>query len=332
MNELSTISQVSKLYGVSTRTLRYYEQIGLLESQRIEGYSYRVYDEENCLRLREIIVLRKLRIPLKQIELLLQNQNIAFIIGVFWENIQSMNEQITSLTLIRDILTRLVNELNLRTGTTVPLKMLTDETLQSMLDSIPLVQINLKEGSSMNELEKANEQLGKLSDRDVRIIYLPPCVVASYQYEGDDPEMHANQVIDAFVRDNDLVHKKPDLRHFGFNCPNPKDESGYHGYEIWVTVPETMEIPAPLVRKEFAGGIYAARMIPFGAFEEWDRLHHWVEENDTYEYKGNWDSNIMFGWMEEHLNYVNHVYLENTEPEGFQLDLLYPLKEKDIRK
>lgn len=77
MNELSTISKVSKLYGVSTRTLRYYEQIGLLVSQRVEGYSYRVYDEENCIKLREIIVLRKLRIPLKQIELLLRNPNIV---------------------------------------------------------------------------------------------------------------------------------------------------------------------------------------------------------------------------------------------------------------
>lgn len=64
----------------------------------------------------------------------------------------------------------------------VPLKMLTDETLQAMLDSIPFVQFNLKEDSSMNELEKANKELGKLADRDVRIIYLPPCVVASYQY------------------------------------------------------------------------------------------------------------------------------------------------------
>lgn len=32
--------------GISTRMLRYYEQIGLIKSFRREGYAYRVYDEE----------------------------------------------------------------------------------------------------------------------------------------------------------------------------------------------------------------------------------------------------------------------------------------------
>ncbi len=40
------------------------------------------------------------------------------------------------------------------------------------------------------------------------------------------------------------------------------------------------------------------------------------------------DQEHMCGMLEEHLNYVNHVELENTEPEDFQLDLLLPLREK----
>jgi DNA-binding transcriptional MerR regulator len=64
--ELQTISEVSRLFGVSTRTLRYYEQIGLLAPTRREDFSYRSYDEGAVLRLRQIIILRKLRIPLRQ--------------------------------------------------------------------------------------------------------------------------------------------------------------------------------------------------------------------------------------------------------------------------
>lgn len=57
--------------------------------------------------------------------------------------------------------------------------------------------------------------------------------------------MHVNQVIDKFVRDNDLVSMKPDMRHYGFNSPNP-DATGFHGYEVWVTIPDDTEVPSHL--------------------------------------------------------------------------------------
>lgn len=168
----------------------------------------------------------------------------------------------------------------------------------------------------------------KLTDKDVRIIYIPPATVASYHYIGDEPEHNVNKVLDDFVRKSNLCKIKPDLRHFGFNHPNPVDESGYHGYEMWVTIPDDMDVPEPIVKKHFDGGLYAAHMIPFGAFEEWNWLAKWVSQSDQYEYTGDWNGDIMFGWLEEHLNYFNHVNLENTEPEGMQLDLLIPIKEK----
>ncbi|WP_243131328.1 MerR family DNA-binding transcriptional regulator [Desulfitobacterium sp. LBE] len=43
---LQPISKVSKAYSVSTRTLRYYEQLGLLRSSKLPGYAYRAYDAE----------------------------------------------------------------------------------------------------------------------------------------------------------------------------------------------------------------------------------------------------------------------------------------------
>ncbi len=65
--ELQTISQVSRDYGISTRMLRYFEQAGLILSLRKDNYAYRVYDQNAVNRLRQIIVLRKLRVPVKQI-------------------------------------------------------------------------------------------------------------------------------------------------------------------------------------------------------------------------------------------------------------------------
>ncbi|ABX43406.1 MerR family transcriptional regulator [Lachnoclostridium phytofermentans] len=329
MEELKTITQVTKAFGVSTRMLRYYEQIGLLQSQRMDGYSYRVYSEESCLRLNQIIILRKLRIPLKQIGILLNDSNTAHAIEVFLENIHELDEEIDSLSTIRNILKRFVDELRSKSGVNLKSDLLNDITLLSMISPLSLSKINFKEENTMEDLNKASEQLSKLRDRDVRIVYLPPATVATYQYEGDEPEMHVNQVIDQFVRDNDLIHKKTDLRHFGFNSPCPVDGTEYHGYEMWITVPDDIVIPEPLTKKHFEGGLYAAYMIPFGAFEEWGRLNEWVQNSSLYEYNGNWDSNNMFGWLEEHLNYINHVMLENSEPEGLQLDLLIPIKERN---
>ena len=65
MKEMLTVSEVSRLYGVSARMLRHYEKMGLMGSDRKEGYAYRVYRPEDIQRLRQILVLRKLRLSLK---------------------------------------------------------------------------------------------------------------------------------------------------------------------------------------------------------------------------------------------------------------------------
>ena len=180
----------------------------------------------------------------------------------------------------------------------------------------------------MDDMNRTDGQRNLLTDRNVRIVYLPPSDVAAYQYEGSDPEMHVNQVVDAFVLKSKLTQIKPDVRHYGFNAPNPTDETGAHGYEMWVTIPEDFPVPAPLVRKRFDGGLYAAHMIPFGAFEEWGLLDHWMHNNEKYAYRGDGDTRNMFGFLEEHLNYVNRVHLSDSESDGMQLDLLVPLQEK----
>ena len=46
MNQMLTVSTVSKNLGISSRMLRYYEQVGLIESQRMDDYAYRAYDED----------------------------------------------------------------------------------------------------------------------------------------------------------------------------------------------------------------------------------------------------------------------------------------------
>ncbi|MDR0324897.1 MAG: effector binding domain-containing protein [Oscillospiraceae bacterium] len=319
--ELQTISQVSKSFGISTRTLRYYEDIGLITASRKPDFAYRVYDEATLLRLRQIIVLRKLRIPLKQIAEVIQSGDARLAIEAFEQNLVEIEDEITALSTIRSVLKAFIDRLNLGGRFALP----DDEGLLEIVDSLTASKINFKEEKTMEDLNKASEKLNKLTDKDVRIVYLPPSDVAAYQYEGDDPEDHVGRVITKFVLDSDLPRIKPGLRHYGFNAPNPKDETGAHGYEMWVTIPDGFDVPAPLCKKRFEGGLYCAHMIPIGAFDEWALLSKWLENSGKYEFRGKGCPSNMFDSLEECLNYVNHVGKDWSQ---VQLDLLIPIKEK----
>ena len=323
--ELQTIGQVSRQLNISARTLRYYEQIGLITPDKNNDNAYRIYDEDSIVRLQQIVILRKLRIPLKQIAEILKNNDTKVAIDAFRRNLSEIDDEITALSTIRGVIASFIERLNLNSD---KLALLDDENLLEIMDSLTVTKINFKEEKTMEKLDQADEKLNKLTDKDVRIVYLPPSYVAAYQYEGDEPEAHVSQVIDNFVRQANLTAIKPDMRHYGFNAPNPIDETNHHGYEMWVTIPENFDVPAPLVKKYFKGGLYAAHMIPFGAFEEWGWIMEWVMNNTKYEYSGDWDVANQFGCLEECLNYVNRVHSPDLEADGMQLDLLVPIRER----
>lgn len=322
-----TISQVSKSLGISTRMLRYYERAGLIESLRREDYAYRIYNEAAILRLRQILILRKLRIPVKQIKVILQKADAVAVIEIFRQNINELDAEISALSTVRTILGRFINELQKATNIEIHSLITQDEAILSSIESLSLTSINFKEDKTVEHLKKAEESLSNLND--VRISYLPPATVAAAHHIGDDPESHTYQMIDQFVRDTGLCRIKPDLRHYGFNHPNPVGETGAHGYEVWVTIPDNWEVPAPLAKRHFAGGLYAAHMISMGNFNEWEWLFSWVNNCEKYEFAGDMqDQEHMCGLLDEHLNYVSHINLDNTEPEDLQIDLLMPIKER----
>lgn len=61
-----SISELANAAGVSVRTLRYYDQIGLLTPRR-KGNDYRVYGDEEVKKLQHILVLRSCGLPLADI-------------------------------------------------------------------------------------------------------------------------------------------------------------------------------------------------------------------------------------------------------------------------
>ena len=182
----------------------------------------------------------------------------------------------------------------------------------------------------MEELNRAGEILDK--SLSVRILRLPPCTVASYHYIGENPEEAVGEVVTRFVQESGLYEKKPDARMFGFNHPNPGVlENGIHGYEDWVTVPEDMEVKAPMEKKQFPGGLYAVMTIPFPEFHLWETLTKWVNKSQDYEpeYSELGEEN-MGGCLEEHLNWVYAAH-NGWKEDGLpgQIDLMLPVKRRE---
>jgi DNA-binding transcriptional MerR regulator len=68
------ITEVARLSGVTSRTLRYYGEIGLLPPAGTAGNGYRLYEQQDLLRLQQILLLRELGLGLAEIGQILDEQ------------------------------------------------------------------------------------------------------------------------------------------------------------------------------------------------------------------------------------------------------------------
>lgn len=327
-----TITQVAACYDVTPRMLRHYEKLGLLASCHREDYAYRTYDEEAIRRLQQIILLRKLRLPLQDIAVILTDASCTRALDLVRQHIQAMNDEMDSLAKVRDVLALLLARFQACTQRKITLEALEDATLRQVVQELTISKGKLKERVNMEEINKANEILNQ--SLPVRILQLPPCTVASYHFIGPEPETEVGEVVSRFVQDSRLYEKKPDARMMGFNHPDPGVlPDGGHGYEVWVTIPEDMPVPAPLEKKQFAGGLYAAMTIRFPEFHLWQDLISWGQNpHNAFALEWRGDENIMGGCLEEHLNWVYSAHLGWPKESPFgdgQIDLLLPVKKRE---
>lgn len=70
---MKTVKDVSEIVGVSIRTLRHYDEIGLLKPTELTEAGYRLYDDKALEKLQEIMFYRELEIPLSDIKIILEN-------------------------------------------------------------------------------------------------------------------------------------------------------------------------------------------------------------------------------------------------------------------
>ena len=98
---MMTVNEVSKLAGVSIRTLQYYDSIGLLKPAEYTESGYRLYDDAAMERLQQILLFKELEFPLKEIKEIVTRPD--------FDKQKALEQQIELLTMKKEHLENLID-------------------------------------------------------------------------------------------------------------------------------------------------------------------------------------------------------------------------------
>jgi DNA-binding transcriptional MerR regulator len=98
-----TVQKLGKLAGISTRTLRYYDEIGILKPARVTEAGYRIYGEEQVNRLQQILFYRELGCSLEMIREILQAPDFDELAALRQHRAQLMDRRKQLDALIRNV-------------------------------------------------------------------------------------------------------------------------------------------------------------------------------------------------------------------------------------
>ena len=105
-----TVKQLSKLAGVTPRTLHHYDEIGLLKPSRVGDNGYRYYGEESVLRLQQILFYRELGIPLEDIKKIMGRRDFD-VLGALRTHKEALQKQVTRLNRLINTVDNTINHL-----------------------------------------------------------------------------------------------------------------------------------------------------------------------------------------------------------------------------
>ena len=91
------VAELARRAGITTRTLRHYDQIGLLAPSRVTAAGVRHYDADAVARLQRILLLRDVGMPLAQIADLLEHEDEVEEVAALEEHITVLESQRAAL-------------------------------------------------------------------------------------------------------------------------------------------------------------------------------------------------------------------------------------------
>jgi len=111
MNDFTKITDLTGRYDVTARTLRYYEDMGLIASTRSDDYAYRLYDETAVQRLEQILILRKLNISIKDIRRVFSTPGSEAVLEVLGMKVNDIDDEVALLHELKEIVLEFIRQI-----------------------------------------------------------------------------------------------------------------------------------------------------------------------------------------------------------------------------
>lgn len=234
---LIKITDLSTQLGLSSRTLRYYEEAGLITSVRPQFEKYRYYDEQNVQRLRQIMVLRKMQIPIKDIVRIYDSRETSDITQVFVDRLSEIDREVTALSELKRIINDFLNKMiekGIKHISALPL-------LYEEMDK----QLTVRESVSMEQLSEVSARLAR--PLNIYIVKLPKMRVLSSYLKTDSQNSDA----DAFSRYIQLNGMKAD-------CHERFEYREYENEVMISRIDDDFVNDSDFTDLTFDGGLFAA--------------------------------------------------------------------------
>lgn len=106
-----TIGDLAKKLNITTRTIRYYDQKGLVKPSRVSESGYRLYSAKQVKQLKLIIFLKELGFSLKDIQKILEDKNGDKLIDLLLEDQLKRNKEETQKLEDRAVPTAIKNHI-----------------------------------------------------------------------------------------------------------------------------------------------------------------------------------------------------------------------------
>ncbi len=275
MDNLVKIRDISVKYNVSARTLRYYEDMGLIESTRNDDYAYRLYDEAAIKRLEQILILRRLNISIKDIKRIFSTAGSEVVLDVLEKKVDNIDEEVSLLYELKKIVLEFIEQIkNLDFEKETDVKLLYEKA-NDIETQITNVDCNGNSASA----ERFFEVTEKLNDKipDIIIVRIPKfraVTSGAMSYE------------DVFGKFQTWQEARNDFfQPIIFDAPDFLCENNGSLEWIWRVKDEITEADvSPYEIIEHQGGLYAAAVSIDGDDESGNKvlqkIEKWIEKTN----------------------------------------------------
>lgn len=317
MNELVKIRDMTVKYGLSARTLRYYEDMGLIKSTRSPDYAYRMYDEENIKRLEQILILRKLNISIKDIQRIFHTSGSEIVLEVLGKKVDDIDGQISLLHELKEIVLQFIHQIELADfGKESDVKLLYEKAKE-----IKTQIVNVDYDGNPSVVNRLLEVTEKLDNKvpDIMIVRIPKFrAVTSGIMTFEE------------LFGGDFGPWQEDHNHFFkpviFDAPDFLCGKDGNAEWIWAVKDEVTEADTcPYEIIEYPGGLYAVAVSVDGDGESNDKVRSKTEK---------WLESTNFVIDSERELMGHMIYVDDEIKEGLgyhQMNLYTPIKLKGTK-